>query len=107
MMSGSEVIVAARNDDEVDLLKARGGRIDPLRAPDGAFDADTRVDQAIAESFPASDAPSWDSGLDRNEKGNSEPEPIERRLPTETARAAEHDRLAAMIEGSAAATTSR
>ena len=47
------------------LLQSRGGRIDPLRVVEGRFDADSRVDQAIAESFPASDAPSWNSGLDR------------------------------------------
>jgi hypothetical protein len=47
-----------------DLLKSRGGRIDHLRVRDSGFDADARIDQAIAESFPASDAPSWNSGLD-------------------------------------------
>jgi len=35
-----------------------------MRFPDGAFDADDRVDTAIAESFPASDAPSWTGGLE-------------------------------------------
>lgn len=47
-----------------DLLKRRGGRIDPLKSQEGPFDADDRIDQAIAESFPASDPPSWSSGVE-------------------------------------------
>jgi hypothetical protein len=64
--------MATQNDDDEDLLKQRGGRIDPLRVQDGGFDADTRIDQAIAESFPASDPPSWNSGLDEDQKSDSE-----------------------------------
>lgn len=47
-----------------DLLNRRGGRIDPLKSREGPFDSEDRIDQAIAESFPASDPPSWTSGVD-------------------------------------------
>ena len=70
--SRREESMAARKHDDGDLLKARGGRIDPLRVPEGTFDADSRIDQAIAESFPASDPPSWNSGLDDDEKPESQ-----------------------------------
>jgi hypothetical protein len=45
-----------------DWQQERGGRIDPLRDPKVPLTEDERIDQAIAESFPASDPPSWIGG---------------------------------------------
>ncbi len=50
--------------DRSDLLAQRGGRIDPLGSREAPFDWDRRIDQAIAESFPASDPPSWTAGVE-------------------------------------------
>jgi hypothetical protein len=46
-----------------DWAKERGGRIDPMKYPEGPANDDDRIDEAIAESFPASDPPSWNGGV--------------------------------------------
>jgi hypothetical protein len=48
-----------------DTPNQRGGRIDPIKSPETPLDSDDRIDQSIAESFPASDPPSFNGGLDR------------------------------------------
>ena len=45
----------------------RGGRIDPDKTVEPELDADGRVDEAIAESFPASDPPSSNAGIDEDQ----------------------------------------
>jgi hypothetical protein len=47
-----------------DWQNERGGRIDSIISPESPLDADERIDEAIAESFPASDPPSFNGGLD-------------------------------------------
>jgi hypothetical protein len=47
-----------------DWQEERGGRIDPMKSPESPLDNDERIDQAIAESFPASDPPSFAGGID-------------------------------------------
>lgn len=48
-----------------DWQEERGGRIDPLRDPEPPLDSDERIDQSIAESFPASDPPSFNGGIEK------------------------------------------
>jgi hypothetical protein len=48
--------------------RERGGRIDHFASPAGPLDDDARIDEYIAESFPASDPPSWNAGVDKRDK---------------------------------------
>ena len=50
-----------------DWQEERGGRIDPIMSPDAPMDDDDRIDEAIAESFPASDPPSFNGGVNEEE----------------------------------------
>jgi hypothetical protein len=52
-----------------DWQEERGGRIDPMWQPKpgpGPMDDDDRIDEAIAESFPASDPPSYNGGVEKD-----------------------------------------
>lgn len=71
------------DETKKDFPTQRGGRIDPMRSPDSPIDADERVDQAIAESFPASDPPSSNAGI---EPQHENPSPDELRAILESAR---------------------
>jgi hypothetical protein len=50
---------AAAEPPRKDWQEERGGRIDPITSPEPPLDDDDRIDEAIAESFPASDPPSF------------------------------------------------
>lgn len=56
--------VSAPEPPREDWSEERGGRIDPMKSPDTPLDSDDRIDEAIAESFPASDPPSWNGGVE-------------------------------------------
>ena len=51
-----------------DWQEERGGRIDPMMTPDSPLTDDERIDEAIAESFPASDPPSFNSGVEEDDQ---------------------------------------
>ena len=58
----------------------RGGKLDPItetiETTDGHADDDSRVDEAIAESFPASDPPSSNSGVDKHDGDDDEEDKV-------------------------------
>lgn len=61
----SASVILMTNPPRKNWQDQRGGRIDPKGDPlESPLDADDRVDQAIAESFPASDPPSSNAGVD-------------------------------------------
>ena len=58
--------------NDKDLLEQRGGRIDLMKTPGSPIEDDARIDQAIAESFPASDPPSFNGGIEEAHENPSQ-----------------------------------